>query len=190
MNGLAAYPTLTSRCNRIGYELHNVVFRGYNSSDRLQQMHNQAIEQRTSLSLEQETEEQKQKLTDFKLSKTRERVSQEIELEQQRITADIQNQALKTKAEVEKLAMLNTGKLQRELNEHAQALRIKEELIEAELKQQQEWQRLGVNLTQLLVAREQKNIGKIIQVQNTNSDSQPNQLNTTPLIRLKLQGDE
>lgn len=184
LNSLSAYPTLSSRCKRIGFELHNVVFRGYNSSERLQQMHNQAIEQRTSLALEQETEEQKQKLADFKLSKTRERVAQEIELEQQRINADIQNQTLKTKAEVEKLATLNAGKLERELKEHEQQLQIKEALISTELKQQQEWQKMGVDITQLLIAKEQKNVGKIIQIQNGSNPSSSSAL--SPQVKFEL----
>ena len=184
LNSLSAYPTLSFRCKRIGFELHNVVFRGYNSSERLQQMHNQAIEQRTSLALEQETEEQKQKLTDFKLSKTRERVAQEIELEQQRINADIQNQTLKTKAEVEKLATLNAGKLERELKEHEQQLQIKEALISAELKQQQEWQKMGVEITQLLIAKEQKNVGKIIQIQNGSYTSSSSA--SSPQVKFEL----
>lgn len=46
-----------------------VVFRGYKSTEQLEQMHNSAIELRTKLVLEQETQEQTQKILDYKLSK-------------------------------------------------------------------------------------------------------------------------
>lgn len=44
-------------------------FIGYLASNTLQDMHNNAIETRTKLILETETEEQAQKLADFKVQK-------------------------------------------------------------------------------------------------------------------------
>ena len=44
-----------------------MVYRGYGAPERLQQMHDQAIEARTRLQLERATEQQAQDLEDFKL---------------------------------------------------------------------------------------------------------------------------
>lgn len=67
LNDLATYRTLTARAHQIGYEIHNVVYRGYGAADSLQKMHDQAIEARTRLQLERATEEQTQQLEDFRL---------------------------------------------------------------------------------------------------------------------------
>lgn len=49
---------LKERGKLIGYEVDKVVFRGYLANTALQDMHNNAIETRTKLVLEQETEVQ------------------------------------------------------------------------------------------------------------------------------------
>ncbi len=50
-----------------GYRINKVVYRGYGAPERLQQMHDQAIEARTKLQLERATEQQAQDLESFKL---------------------------------------------------------------------------------------------------------------------------
>ncbi len=57
------------RAELMGYNITKVVFRGYKASEKLQSMHNNAIETRTRLVLEQETEQKSQDLADFKLTK-------------------------------------------------------------------------------------------------------------------------
>ncbi len=72
LNRLETYPQLTQRADKIGYRINKVVYRGYYASDKLQAMHDGAIECRTKLHLEAETERQAQELADMKLtSRTR-----------------------------------------------------------------------------------------------------------------------
>lgn len=68
LNELDAYRQLTARAAQNGYRVNKVVYRGYGAPDRLQAMHDQAIESRTKLQLERATEEQAQNLEDYKLN--------------------------------------------------------------------------------------------------------------------------
>ncbi|SIO12378.1 Type II secretion system (T2SS), protein E, N-terminal domain [Singulisphaera sp. GP187] len=67
LNELATYRQLTGRATQCGYRLNKVVYRGYGAPERLQLMHDQAIEARTRLQLERATEQQAQDLENFKL---------------------------------------------------------------------------------------------------------------------------
>jgi hypothetical protein len=58
LNELETYRQLTARAAQNGYRVNKVVYRGYGAPDRLQAMHDQAIEARTKLQLERATEEQ------------------------------------------------------------------------------------------------------------------------------------
>ena len=77
LNKLDSYQNLASRAPRIGYEINKVVFRGYSASDTLQSMHDGAIEARTRLKLEAETEAQEQELADLRLKREAIRAEQE-----------------------------------------------------------------------------------------------------------------
>ena len=68
LNELETYRQLTARAAQNGYRINKVVYRGYGAPDRLQAMHDQAIEARTKLQLERATEEQSQSLEDYKLN--------------------------------------------------------------------------------------------------------------------------
>jgi hypothetical protein len=76
LNELAAYPNLVQRAARIGYRINKVVYRGYMASPALQAMHDGAIEARTKLKLEAETENQSQDLADLKLTREAVRAEQ------------------------------------------------------------------------------------------------------------------
>jgi hypothetical protein len=67
LNELETYRQLVVRASQCGYRINKVVYRGYGAPDRLQQMHDQAIEARTKLQLERATEQQAQDLENFKL---------------------------------------------------------------------------------------------------------------------------
>ena len=67
LNELETYRQLAGRAGQCGYRINKVVYRGYGRPDRLQPMHDQAIEARTRLQLDRATEEQSQELEDFKL---------------------------------------------------------------------------------------------------------------------------
>lgn len=74
LNDLCVYRQLTSRAASIGFEMTKVVFRGYGAPQRLQRMHDDAIERRTKLALERETEDQAQQLEDLKLEREEQRL--------------------------------------------------------------------------------------------------------------------
>ena len=67
LNELETYRQLTGRAAQCGYRINKVVYRGYGAPERLQQMHDQAIEARTRLQLERATEQQAQDLENYKL---------------------------------------------------------------------------------------------------------------------------
>merc|ERR550537_1234850 len=73
LNNLGVYQSLTSTVASRGLTVSKVVFRGFIAPQRLQKMHDDAIERRTKLVLERESEIQEQKLTDERLSKEEER---------------------------------------------------------------------------------------------------------------------
>lgn len=86
LNDLETYRQLMNRASQCGYRINKVVYRGYGAPDRLQAMHDQAIEARTKLQLERATEEQSQELEDFKLDAqvaraAKRRTEQTIEVE-------------------------------------------------------------------------------------------------------------
>mmetsp|Transcript_6603 Transcript_6603/g.16199 ORF Transcript_6603/g.16199 Transcript_6603/m.16199 type:complete len:470 (+) Transcript_6603:73-1482(+) len=73
LSQLAQYRNLLDRAKAIGLLVSKVVFRGYVAPRRLQQMHDDAIERRTKLVLERETEEQEQQQVDERLAREDER---------------------------------------------------------------------------------------------------------------------
>jgi hypothetical protein len=100
LNELETYRQLVVRASQCGYRINKVVYRGYGAPDRLQQMHDQAIEARTKLQLERATEQQAQDLESFKLEsqmlragKRRHEQSAEVvhqlELDQKKQEADL-----------------------------------------------------------------------------------------------------
>mmetsp|Transcript_8658 Transcript_8658/g.16185 ORF Transcript_8658/g.16185 Transcript_8658/m.16185 type:complete len:464 (-) Transcript_8658:119-1510(-) len=81
LNELKIYQQLRSRASSIGFEVTKVVFRGYGAPQRLQKMHDDAIERRTKLALERETEQQEQSLLDMKLEREEQRLHKQWEIE-------------------------------------------------------------------------------------------------------------
>merc|ERR1711988_808145 len=73
LNMLSMYQSLTSTVASRGLSVSKVVFRGFMAPQRLQKMHDDAIERRTKLVLERESEVQEQKLADERLAKEEER---------------------------------------------------------------------------------------------------------------------
>ena len=51
LNDVGKYPQLMQRCKHIGYEVSNVVFRGYYASPTLQDMHDSTITARNRLKI-------------------------------------------------------------------------------------------------------------------------------------------
>ena len=47
LNRIESFPQLISRATTIGYKINKVVFRGFHSSEALQRMHDESIQERT-----------------------------------------------------------------------------------------------------------------------------------------------
>src|SRR3954451_5376263 len=83
LNDLATYKQLCARAERIGYRISKIAYRGYHASGKLQAMHDGAIEARTRLRLEAETEAQAQDLADLKVRRELERAVQRRAMEEE-----------------------------------------------------------------------------------------------------------
>jgi hypothetical protein len=58
LSKLETFPQLTARADRSGFHISKVVFRGYHCSESLASMHSQAMEKRTKLRLQADTQQQ------------------------------------------------------------------------------------------------------------------------------------
>jgi len=157
LNAIGVYQNLTASCESRGIAIAKVVFRGYLAPQRLQKMHDDAIERRTRLVLERESEVQEQKLQDDRLAKEEERdkVKRGMQKAQAEHTAEMQRTAFEAKQRekreaAEQETALLTSRQQAELA-HLAKMRAD---LELEAK----------DVSQLLVAREQGAPSKLIQV--------------------------
>jgi len=155
LNDLATYENLTRRAERIGYRINKVVYRGYIAGEKLQAMHDHAIEARTALKLEAETERQAQDLEDLKLQREADRTTRRREIEQQqaehkvRLERIADDQALqRARARHEQRAAARR-ELDRIAQEHQQATDAARAEFLARIKEMQ------VDLTRYLVAQYQ-----------------------------------
>lgn len=176
LNRLETYPQLVQRAQKIGYQINKVVYRGYYASDKLQAMHDGAIECRTRLHLEAETERQAQELADMKLACELERTAKRQQMEEAearhrnhlkqldhearlRELQEEQSQALEARRSDEEL----TIEVQRQKN--ANALQHEQALHEEQAGYYGRMRELQVDLTRYLVAQYQ-NPDKIIRIDN------------------------
>ncbi len=155
LNELSEYTNLISRAERIGYKINKVVYRGYVASTKLQTMHDDAIEKRTALKLEAETERQAQELADLKLQR---------EAEREQTRRDIQREQAEHDQRL--LQVEHAGQSKRSEADHKQHLLQQRELQAAEVEhlrgENEERLRflheiggLDVDLTRYLVAQYQ-----------------------------------
>lgn len=97
---IETYPQLATRAEIIGYRITKVVYRGYQASQTLQTMHDNAIEARTRLRLEAETEDQAQHLADLKQEREATREKQAQAMEEARTLHDNRLASLTTEAKL------------------------------------------------------------------------------------------
>lgn len=80
LNNLDSYDQLKHRASRNGYKIISINYTGYTSSDTLQAMQDDAIQSRTQMRLNAETERQKNELAVLKLEGKNRRLTLESEL--------------------------------------------------------------------------------------------------------------
>ena len=81
LNNIATYVQLRQRADSIGYKIDSIIYNGYSSSDKLQAMQDSAIEARTRMRLNAETEKQRNELINLRLESQNKRFKQEAELQ-------------------------------------------------------------------------------------------------------------
>jgi hypothetical protein len=143
LNQLPTYRALLEGAERIGYRINKVVYRGYAASEKLQAMHDHAIETRTRLVLETEIEHQQQELTDLKQNREHQRNAEQRQEEER-----TQQHLLDQKEKEHKQALAFLKENQAAEKDH------QEELLRL---QQEEWDHLktlDTDLTAVLVAKE------------------------------------
>jgi len=182
LNRLETYSQLLQRAEKIGYRISKVVYRGYYASEKLQTMHDGAIECRTRLHLETETERQAQELADLKLACEMERTSRRQRMEESetrhanhlkklqhetelRLIEANNSQALEVRQRDEELA-LSIRNQQNELTLHHETAKHREQTkFFARMRE------LQVDLTQYLVAQYQ-NPDKLIRIEQGQNPTQ------------------
>jgi hypothetical protein len=107
LNDLEKYPQLKGRAQQVGYKLHKIVYRGYSTTSELEAMHNQAIEMRTRLKLERETETQAQELADFKQQRTSQRAIEIRSQEKEHQRHELEKEKLRHE---QKIALMQLAK--------------------------------------------------------------------------------
>ena len=156
LNARESYGQLAQRAGRIGYRINKVVYRGYDATAKLQAMHDNAIESRTRLKLEAETEAQAQDLADLKLGREQERVRRQQDMQQ----AGMEHENLMKR-------MAHEEQLRQQQAEHELANQAEQRRAELLLQRRktrdhqqiaflQAVQELQVDMTRYLVARHEK----------------------------------
>lgn len=152
LSELSSYGNLTARAESIGYRISKVVYRGYEAGERLQAMHDEAIESRTALQLDRETQDQAQELEDLKLDREAARARTRREMEQQQAEHE---RGIARAAHEEQIRQRRE-----EVRQQADAMRaehtVELELLKAKAKERMAFLEsiagLQVDLTQYLVA--------------------------------------
>merc|ERR1711972_884824 len=152
LNDLGSYPQLTSRARGIGFEVTKVVFRGYGAPQRLQKMHDDAIERRTKLALDRENEDQEQKMQDMKLEREEERLRKRQAMEKETKVHERELQKAKFDAELQE-----TLRGRQERLEHLASMKASLGLS-------------GEQLASYLLASEQGPPAKVIQIQGATKE--------------------
>lgn len=165
LNDLGTYKHLTGRAEQCGYRIGKVVYRGYGAPEALQQMHEQALESRTRLELEKDTEKQAQELEDLKLERRLARAAKERQERAENQSQDLELQA--KRAEVERTAQRAQRELAREQHrlDAEAAMERSRASDQARLEWIQHLHGLGVQLTDYLT---QGKPDRVIELRDSN----------------------
>lgn len=166
LSALETYPQLLKRAEGIGYRISKVVYRGYQASAPLQTMHDNAIEARTRLRLESETQQQAQDLADLKQRRETEREKERQSAEEARVTHQAHLTALAADARLRATAAEKEQELRFARTTREQEIALQTRSAESELAQRQAENReqlaflggvaaLKVDVTRYLVAQYQ-----------------------------------
>lgn len=156
LNNLETYKQLVSRSQKIGYQINKVVYRGYTANNRLQEMHNNAIEARTRLKLETETETQAQELADYKLSMEFQRSIKKREMEENEVEHKNKMSKIVHDETIRQLQRESQIRLEEEKSKNDLSLENKIKYNQAEKEILEAMKNLNIDLTKYLVSKYQK----------------------------------
>jgi len=178
LNDVETYPNLTTRAQRIGYQINKVVYRGYSAGNTLQAMHDGAIEARTRLKLEAETEDQAQELADLKLLREAARSEQRQAMESQQAQHTVTLKRMEhdeklrrveaeRQAETDAIRLANEAEREHRRASHQIELEYQEAADEEQARYLAVMREMQVDLTRYLVAQYQ-NPDRLIRISGDN----------------------
>jgi len=171
LNELETFGQLCTRAMHIGYEITKVVFRGFQAGEKLQAMHDNAIQERTRLRLLEETQAQAQRQADMNLAAEMRRAKQQAELETTHTEQQAQVSMVSQRAKLAEEKLVGDAAAERRALEHQQQiaidkaksdaeLEVEEKQLELEkrrneetLKMMREMKAMGVDLTKVIIAQ-------------------------------------
>jgi len=162
LNKTETFSQLVQICEKIGYKLNKIVYRGYTVTIKLQEMHDRNIENRTNMRLLDEVQAMEQKLKTFKLDKEQARTEKKNEL------ADMKEKHIQEKA-----SLIASHEGEMESKSHSLGLQINKmsqdsaHAIQSEKNKLQEdymtqLRELGVDLTQYLKTKQPEPCSELI----------------------------
>lgn len=169
LNKMVTYRELQRGAQRIGYDVTKVVYRGYLAPNKLQQMHDNAIETRTSLVLEAETEQRRQEIADFQQQHEHNRALQDRAEQKRTLEHELRQRKDNEKAELD--ARRAKEELELQLLEQRQTTEQthKKALLDLRAEEWSKLQAANADLTAILVAQE-RNPDKLIRLENKNNN--------------------
>lgn len=158
LNEIETYKRLVERSQYIGYKINKVIFRGYQTTEDLQKMHDNAITIRTKLVLEKETEEQRQDLLTY-----------QIEAEEKRNIKKHIIALNDTKHQIELDKMKSDALLEQKINEHKTELEKIKNINKEEINFLSNLNQNGVELTKYFVSKHQAGPHKWVKIDGENT---------------------
>lgn len=152
LGDMQTFPSLTTVAPTIGFKVEKVVYRGYQASQTLQNMHNTAITERNNLKLRAEKTQQDIEIKSHELDKTTEMAHKSNTNEMVAKTHELEMKAKRFEAKMKQLGQKHEAKLERVRMDN-----------NVELEQLQDLRGKGVELTPYLLASMDK-ADKIIKV--------------------------
>ena len=168
LNEITTYNQLLHRAEQSGYKINNVVYRGYSAPASLQRMHDEAIQARTKLQLENATERQSQDLEDYRLNCQIERAQRRRSEQSTEVEHDLAMERLRYEAKLSK---------ERQQREFLRQQKGMESELAAELQRERDAQtrshlhglkEMGVDLTEYLT---QNRADQVIEVRGKGTTS-------------------
>ena len=146
LNNIETYVQLRQRADAIGYKIDSIIYNGYTSSEKLQSMQDSAIEARTRMRLNAETEKQRNELINLRLESQNKRFKQESEL--QKLKSYFDQKLVDEKSRFEMDIAKQTHGIELSLSESAQKAEREVQMKQQEVEQThlRELKGLGVDV--------------------------------------------